>query len=519
VIRRRKWLYWIGGAVVVVILLLIAVTWYAARRFEPYLREQTIAYLEKRFDSKVEMGDLDISLPFESPIETLRRAGEGWVATVNGGRLILRYQGRTDIPPFFAVQGYNFQLDVGSLIKKKPVVQRLELKGLEVNIPPKGERPPMKSKGGAAPEITIALLTANGSKLAILPKDPEKEPLRFDIHELRMRDAGAGRAMPYEAQLTNAKPPGIILAKGGFGPWNSQSISDTPLDGDYTYDNADLGVFKGIKGSLSATGHFQGVLGNITTDGESSTPDFRLSTSGNPVPLHTKFHAVVDGTNGNTILQPVIATLGRTRFRLNGGVVRYAGDRGKTISLNAVFEKGYVEDALRLAMKGKPILEGPLDLKVTIDLPPGKGEVADRLRLAGRFALREAQFTSATVQQKIDEMSRKAQGQPKNPEINQVAANLQGTFRVANGVVNFPELRFLVPGAAVDLAGNYKFRNEQLDFHGTLRLDARLSQTQSGWKRILLKPIDPFFAKDGAGMLVKIKVTGTRSDPEFGRDK
>ncbi len=37
------------------------------------------------------------------------------------------------------------------------------------------------------------------------------------------------------------------------------------------------------------------------------------------------------------------------------------------------------------------------------------------------------------------------------------------------------------------------------DFHGTLRLDAKLSQMMTGWKSILLKPVDPFFQKNGAG--------------------
>jgi hypothetical protein len=45
-----------------------------------------------------------------------------------------------------------------------------------------------------------------------------------------------------------------------------------------------------------------------------------------------------------------------------------------------------------------------------------------------------------------------------------------------------------------------------------------VSQMVTGWKSLLLKPVDPFFAKNGAGTEVPIQVTGTRSEPHFGLD-
>ena len=72
---------------------------------------------------------------------------------------------------------------------------------------------------------------------------------------------------------------------------------------------------------------------------------------------------------------------------------------------------------------------------------------------------------------------------------------------------------------SLKLDGTYNLASEQLDFHGDLRLQARLSQTQSGWKRWALKPVDPFFAKKGAGLYTRIQITGTRQEPKFGREK
>jgi len=46
-------------------------------------------------------------------------------------------------------------------------------------------------------------------------------------------------------------------------------------------------------------------------------------------------------------------------------------------------------------------------------------------------------------------------------------------------------------------------------------MDAKLSQVTSGIKSLLLKPVDPFFRKNGKTEL-PIKITGTRDHPAFG---
>jgi hypothetical protein len=78
---------------------------------------------------------------------------------------------------------------------------------------------------------------------------------------------------------------------------------------------------------------------------------------------------------------------------------------------------------------------------------------------------------------------------------------------------------FGVTGADVDLAGSYDLNADVLDFHGVLQLQAKVSQTVTGWKHWALKPIDRFLSKDGAGTYVKIQVVGNSKAPQFGRDK
>jgi hypothetical protein len=82
--------------------------------------------------------------------------------------------------------------------------------------------------------------------------------------------------------------------------------------------------------------------------------------------------------------------------------------------------------------------------------------------------------------------------------------------------LRLPRLTFEVEGAQVALAGTYGVRSEQLDFRGELRLRAKMSQTQTGWKSLVLKVFDPLFDKDGSGTVLPIVVSGTRDQPKFG---
>lgn len=93
---------------------------------------------------------------------------------------------------------------------------------------------------------------------------------------------------------------------------------------------------------------------------------------------------------------------------------------------------------------------------------------------------------------------------------------MKSNFVLDHGVASFTGLSFQVPGAQVLLDGSSDLRNETLDFRGKLRMDATLSQTMGGFKSFLLKIIDPFFKKDGAGAVIPIKIQGTLEEPSFG---
>ena len=525
--RKRRWIIGISAAVVLTFIGLAIGASILSKRFEPFIREQALAYLRNRFDADVELASLRIHMPKASPLAVLLNRGRGSSARVEAEGISLRYRGVTDLPPLFKMNKVGFHVDLGTLFSDSNTIKLVTIDGMEINVPPKGRRQNIAKTDSAsvpaegtdqskAPQVLIQEVKIVNAKLSILPKDPGKNPLRFDLHRLQFLSVGPNTPMKYDATLTNAKPPGEIKSVGTFGPWSKEEPGDTPLKGDYTFDKADLSVFSGIAGILKSTGNFEGTLGSINARGQATVPDFRLKMSNNHVPLNTTFEVLVDGTNGNTVLKPVRARLGSTNFTTSGAVIKHEGQTRRTIMLDVSMPNGDLRDVLRLAMKGTPFMEGRLNLKTKVGIPPLSGKVREKLMLDGRFAVTQAKFLKSTIQDQIDSLSRRGQGQPDSQAIDEVVSGMKGVFQLENELLTFQSLTFGVPGAGVDLAGTYNLDADNLDFLGSLKLNAKVSQTMTGWKRWALKPVDPFFAKEGAGTFLRIAVTGTSRQPSFG---
>jgi hypothetical protein len=264
------------------------------------------------------------------------------------------------------------------------------------------------------------------------------------------------------------------------------------------------------------------MLERIEVQGQTETPDFAVSSSDLPVPLSTTYHAIVDATNGDTFLERVDATFLRTSLVAKGAVAHTPGRRkGRTISLDITMNSGRMEDVLRLAVKSsRPPMTGGLKLETAFVLPPGDVDVVRKLRLDGRFEIDNARFTDADVQKKINELSLRGRGRvDEKIAPARVASDFSGAFRLGGGRLAVPDVVFDVPGAAVQLAGSYGLESEELNFEGWLFLDARISETMTGFKSLLLKAVDPLFGRRGGGSAVPIRISGSRQAPSFGLDK
>jgi hypothetical protein len=511
--RSRRW-RWIGGILLFLLVVAAICIRIAIIRAEPILRTRVIETLSTRFKNRVELSSLHVSV-----IKGLEVSGGG-----------LQIYGPTDpnpyepgVQPLIEIKEFRFHTPLRDLFREPMRVHTVYVSGLSLNIPPKEDRQQMgnmRKRGKMS--IAVDQFVCEDTKLVINTSRPGKAPLVFDISNLTMKDIGPGLPFRFDATLVNPKPVGDIQSTGQFGPLNEATPRDTAVEGNYSFTNADLGTLKGIAGTLSSTGKYGGTLGRIDVAGKTDAPDFRIAVSGHPVPLHTDFHAIVDGTDGDTYLQPVRAQILHSSLTARGKIVRVENPHGHDIELDVVLGHARIEDLLKLGVRtDPPIMTGPVEMKTKLSLHPGSADVVNRLRLAGNFHVPEGHFANEKMQARIDSLSLRSRGQPKAAreqlQVN-VPSDLQGIFKLDSGVLSFSFLHFLIPGTHADMTGQYSLDGNIFDFHGKLKLDAKLSQMMTGWKSILLKPVDPFFHKNGAGTEVPFKVTGTRSEPHFGLD-
>jgi hypothetical protein len=310
---------------------------------------------------------------------------------------------------------------------------------------------------------------------------------------------------------------GRVESEGWIGPWNRQHPTDVPLGGAYAFTLAQLGTIRGIGGMLESTGTFDGRLTSLTVIGETRTPDFSLDLGGSPVPLDTRFTAVVDGSDGTTVLERIDATLIDTPIVVTGRVDNLPGPGRRHIELTAEIREGRIEDVLKLTIgSDTPLLVGDVSLMSRISLPPGPGPVSGRLVIDGTFGLDQARFTDEGAEAKLIELSRRSQGKDEDERASRVLTSLHGRFKLSSGVLALQGVRFRVPGATVTVDGTYTMTSGDLDLTGTLRMQASMSSAVGGFKSLFLKPLNWLFRRDGAGAVIPITITGTPKKPDVG---
>ncbi len=503
----RKWM--IAGAVAV--LLLVLAVFLLGPTMHRFVRARTQKVLETHFASTVEFSDFEVTL---FPRLHL---------TITG--LVLRHNGRTDIPPLIQIQKVSMYAQLAGLLQPRPYISYVQLDGLKIHTPPRvpGAEPLIRKTDQDLAKkypVLIGEVHADDANIEVLRAQNDKPPREFPIHHLDLHDVSFDRPAKFHAVLTNALPKGEIDSTGEFGPWQAEEPSATPAEGHYTFQNADLGTLKGLRGILSSKGQFTGPLDYLSVEGYTDTPDFGLRTTGHPVALHTDFSALVDGTNGDVVLKNVTAKFLHTTLVVSGKIVDVSKTvKGRTILLNAAADRARIEDLLRLAVNSdEPVMTGSATLKTTIDIPEGEGDVLERMKLEGQFGVGQAEFSNANFQEKVDTLSRKGRGKPEDTEISDVASELRGQFRLSGGVVTFSNLSFAVTGASVHLNGTYSLDSTEMNFHGKLLMQAKLSQTTTGAKSFFLKAVDPFFKGKNGGTELPIQITGTKDHPTFGLD-
>jgi len=454
---RRWWL--IIGALLIVIAAIVAIV--LACKW-PYTQPAVTKALQDRFARTVQ-------------IRSFRKTFFPPGCVAEGVSFLHRH--RKDLPPLITVQTLIIRGSYNGLLRIHPRLDGVEIKRLHVLIPPPGPSgqpssvmPLTTSTTGAS--ITIGEIKTDGALLEFMPRQPGQEPFQLQIHRLTLDQVGEGGVIPYHAALLSPEPPGEIQSDGEIGPWNEDDPGSTPVKGSYTYQHANLAMFEGISGTLSAQGKFCGTIGHIDTSGGTDVPDFRVSGSSHTVHLILKFQAVVDGTNGDTYLQNVDAHFQRTIVTSKGSVAGHPGQHGKTIRLEMAVKEGRIEDLLSLFTEEKhPSLTGSINLHAKVQVPPGPPGFLRKLDLAGSCGIGSGRFTNRDVQQPVDALTQSARGKDKKQQAEDpetVLSQFTGQVSVKNGVATLSNVSFSAPGTRAQLQGTYNLLDRKVDLHGIL---------------------------------------------------
>jgi AsmA-like C-terminal region len=510
--HRRKWFVISAVAALLVTGAVVLTSVYDAG---PILHGRVVQTLTDKFKSRVELGAFHVTISHGLDVSgrNLRIYGQDDPNSHQPGT-----------QPLFSIAVFNFHIGIWNLLKSPTHVDTVFVQGLAINIPPANDRQQMAPirPGKGRAKVLVDHFVCDHAELVINTSSAGKLPLVFDIQNLVLDETAPGQSLRFRADLVNPKPVGLIHTVGLFGPWRSDKPQDTPVQGEYSFRDADLGTIHGIGGILSSKGAYGGTLDRIVVDGTTDTPDFQVTRSRHRVPLKTEFHAVVDATSGDTYLQPVRAKVAHSSLIADGFVVRVANPPGHRVNLKVDITGGRIDDLLLLGVRtDPPVMTGKVRLSTTFDLPSGEQDLSDRLKLKGTFQVSGAHFSSDKIQDKIGALSLRSQGKPKlvkTDASDAILSEVGGEFALNQGVLSFSRLQFRVPGTEVNMRGRYSLDGNEFDFHGKARLQAKLSHMTTGWKSILLKPVDPFFNKNGAGTELPVKITGTKSEPHFGLD-
>ena len=94
----------------------------------------------------------------------------------------------------------------------------------------------------------------------------------------------------------------------------------------------------------------------------------------------------------------------------------------------------------------------------------------------------------------------------------EIDSDVQGHVRMREGVAQFHQVRFRLPGAVANGSGTFNLMTKRVDLRGTVAMEATLSEAAGGGiKSFFLKPLNVFFRdkKKNAGAVLPVTIAGT----------
>ncbi len=506
---------WIGVGVATLVAVVAGVAFILAPNW-PFTREALIRSLEQDSQGKVEIGSVrEMYFPHPGCVAenvVIRRDASSPRLTIHRVTILGSY--------------------LGMLHRYIP---RVVAEGAVLSVPPGQFEELFASRTEQQPTNTsVGEIDADDAQIVVATDDKD-HPLDFAFHKLKLKGIAKDSAVDFVAALQTPEPTGDLQLQGQIGPFQRDQAGSTPLSGTYSYKNAKLEEFIGVGGVLSSEGKFNGQLQAINVDGTTDTPDFQLDVGIHPVELKTKFHAIVDGTNGDLRLDPIESSWGKTTVVWRGTIQGQSeAKKLKTVALDMTCSSGRVQDLLQLFVHDEQSpMSGAITFHGHTTILPGPEPFLHKLRLEAEFAIEGGRYTNPHTQQEVDILSARARGQADKIEDDQdrdkshgtntvgrdlqpVVSSFKGKATLRNGIANFSDLAFAVPGATAQLNGSYGLLSRKIDAQGTAHMETKLSGATTGVKSFVLKVAGALKPHHGEkGSTVMVHVTGTYGHPSF----
>lgn len=398
----------------------------------------------------------------------------------------------------------------GALLLLQHRLRQMQATDLRVSIP---EPVPPPIKRPERTPVRVTEFIADGAHVQIARR--RGEPLRFELGRFTAREIGRNSRIDFDTEIQLAAPPVKFASRGSFGPWASGS---TPIRGTFQITGIDLGYWPGILGTLTARGTYRGPLREVSIAGTGESENFAVRSAMHPINIRAGFDTALNGLTGDLRIRQVRSTFLHTNLDVTGLISSSGGRAGKTAVLEVAAERCDIGDLLFLfSRRDPPKMRGPVSLKTRVELPPTNAPFLERVRLDGTFRVTHGTFTSRDTAAQVAKASARARGEKHPDDAEPVAAMLSGDVRARDGIASLTGLLFQVPGAEAHGSGTYNLLNQRVSIHGKVDMQATLSQAAGGGiKRILLKPLDPLFArKHRHGAVLPVSVTGTAASPQF----
>ena len=143
-----------------IVIAIVALTVTGIHLSNPYLHKKVVEMLQEKFHANVELKEFHVYL-FPG-------------ARIEGAGLALRHEGRTEVPPLISINEFSAAAGILGLLGKPWKISQVKLKGLVIQIPPKGERQKQDWSKTRNMPVLIGEIVSDDAELRLLPKSADK---------------------------------------------------------------------------------------------------------------------------------------------------------------------------------------------------------------------------------------------------------------------------------------------------------------------------------------------------------